>query len=564
MSDAPSNESADAVSGLRNRFYFFALKERLFLGGIMVAFMAAALTSGSPQLAMWVGFLFAGYAAVANDSIQTLGTFIGSNKEQKWWLLWLFIGGIFIATMTVSWLNHGGGLKAHYFADAESVESGDSLAEELLPGTRYDWVDYPIPEGVPDDFVVVVAGDYRARESGTRTLAIDGCDGAMRLTWAPPSGDVIEFDHLGATEPVFDRVEVEVEQGARYGFRLEYHTTGAEARCPIGWVEDDDGEEVVASIATENLFNTWYGGDVSYGRLSSKGFDRTPTELSFLQIAAPIFLMLLTRMKMPVSTSFLLLTSFATKSSAVGKMLMKSVMGYGIALGVALLVWGLFGRLMKKYWSDTKPAAFWRPLQWVSTGFLWSMWLAQDAANIAVYLPRSLNPVQFAFFVGVIFGGLGLLFFMRGEAIQEVVDEKSDVVDVRMATIIDFVYAIILYYFKIMSKIPMSTTWVFIGLLGGRELVMSLVKASDRTPLFALRMMAKDLLKVTFGLIVSIAIAYSVNEPFREQMQIFVGMTPEVTEAADDGAADSADEGATPTDGDPEGGAPGSGDNSEE
>jgi len=551
MSDAPSNdETANSGSGPSNRFVYFALRERMFLGFILVAFMAAALTSGSPQLAMWVGFLFAGYAAVANDSIQTLGTFIGSNKEQKWWLLWLFIGGIFIATMTISWLGHGGGLKVHYFENAAALDADEVLTEELLPGTRYEWVEHPAPPEVGDTFVVVAAGDYRARESGTRTLAIDGCDGAMHLTFAPPTGDPIEFDYLDATEPVFDRAEVEVEQGIRYGFRLEYHTTGTEARCPIGWVgEDDDGEEVVESIATENLFNDWYGGDVSYGRLSSKGFDRTPTELSFLQIAAPIFLMILTRMKMPVSTSFLLLTSFATKTSAVGKMLMKSLMGYGIALGVALLVWGLFGRLMKKYWSGTKPAAFWRPLQWASTGLLWAMWLAQDAANIAVYLPRSLNPVQFAFFVGVIFGGLGLLFFMRGEAIQEVVDEKSDVVDVRMATVIDFVYAIILYYFKIMSKIPMSTTWVFIGLLGGRELVMSLVKASDRSPMFALRMMAKDLAKVTIGLIVSMVIAYAVNQPFREQIHIFVGLESESSEVDAPAGGDDPPSSETATDG---------------
>ena len=40
-----------------------------------------------PQIAMWVGFLFAAYAAVANDSIQTLGTFIASNQDRKWWVL---------------------------------------------------------------------------------------------------------------------------------------------------------------------------------------------------------------------------------------------------------------------------------------------------------------------------------------------------------------------------------------------------------------------------------------------------------------------------------------------
>ena len=33
----------------------------------------------------------------------------------------------------------------------------------------------------------------------------------------------------------------------------------------------------------------------------------------------------------------------------------------------------------------------WLVFQWLSTGFLWSMWLVQDLANIFVYLPRELS-----------------------------------------------------------------------------------------------------------------------------------------------------------------------------
>ena len=36
------------------------------------------------QLTLWMalGFLFAGYSVIANDSVQTLGTFIASNSEK--------------------------------------------------------------------------------------------------------------------------------------------------------------------------------------------------------------------------------------------------------------------------------------------------------------------------------------------------------------------------------------------------------------------------------------------------------------------------------------------------
>jgi hypothetical protein len=68
----------------------------------------------------------------------------------------------------------------------------------------------------------------------------------------------------------------------------------------------------------------------------------------------------------------------------------------------------------------------------------------QDAANIAVYLPRTLTISQFIAFAAFIFFGLGLLFYLRGDRIQSIVTEKSNITEVRAATIVDFyIYAII-------------------------------------------------------------------------------------------------------------------------
>ena len=46
-------------------------RERNFLTFIVLAFILAMFVSPYPHLAMWVGLVFAAYAAVANDSIQT-------------------------------------------------------------------------------------------------------------------------------------------------------------------------------------------------------------------------------------------------------------------------------------------------------------------------------------------------------------------------------------------------------------------------------------------------------------------------------------------------------------
>jgi hypothetical protein len=320
---------------------------------------------------MWVGFFFAAYSAIANDSIQTIGTFIASNADKRWWVLWLFMGGVFLATVSYSWY-------------------------------------------------------------------------------------------------MFD-------------------------------------------------------GDVTYQRLTAKGFENAPTEFAFLQVAAPLFLLIITRLRMPVSTTFLILSCFSANAEGIAGVLGKSLQGYVLAFVIAIVVWLLFSRLFEKLFQG-KPAFWWTPAQWIISGSLWSVWLMQDAANIAVYLPRSLAFNEFLVFAGFIFFGLGVLFYLRGDKIQQIVEEKSQVTDIRSATMIDFIYVILLYYFKVVSVIPMSTTWVFIGLLAGRELGMSFSKArkDGRSVKNSFRLMMKDLSLALIGLLVSIILALAINPGLFGQVIDFI------------------------------------------
>lgn len=372
MSDTDtSTESLSLLERLiPDSFYTVFREERTFLALIGVFFFVAGVSFPNAEIAKWVGFALAGYSAIANDSIQTIGTFIASNEDKKWWVLWLFIGGIFLATVSYSWYA--------------------------------------------------------------------------------------------------------------------------------------------------------YDGDVSYQRLGSKGFSEAPTSFTFLQIAAPIFLLMLTRMRMPVSTTFLLLSCFAADASAIGSVLTKSLSGYLLAFLASIVVWIVLSGVIKKFIKG-KPHAMWTAFQWVTSGSLWAVWIMQDAANIAVYLPRSLTFNQFAIFALYIFFGLGILFYLRGDKIQRVVTEKSDVRDIRSATIIDFVYAIILYYFKIKSQIPMSTTWVFIGLLAGREIAMTFTDTRGKgKPLKkSLKLIGKDVGYALIGLAVSIALAVAINPGIDDEILSF-------------------------------------------
>lgn len=338
--------------------------DKRFMALILFAVAISILCAPYPYVARWVGFGFAAYAAVANDSIQTLGTFLASNKQRPWYVLWGFAAGIFLLTMTYSWLN--------------------------------------------------------------------------------------------------------------------------------------------------------YGGDVSYGRLASKGFDMAPASFTSLQVAAPVVLIVLTRLKMPVSTTLLLLTSFASEMSAVSKVLTKSLSGYVLAFVLAFGLWFAMQKVFAKWFAKPMNPS-WVGVQWLTTGLLWSIWLQQDAANIAVYLPRSLNPWEFIGFAGTVVVGLAWIFKNGGDKIQEVVEEKNNVTDIRAATIIDLLYAVILFYFKLHSQIPMSTTWVFLGLLGGRELAISIQSkglSNVRTPSQAFQMLGKDAGMASVGLIISLVVAYLVNGGF--------------------------------------------------
>lgn len=306
---------------------------------------------------MIVGFALAAYAVVGNDAIQTLGTFLSSNSDKKWWVLWLYIGSIMLVVLAYGWLS--------------------------------------------------------------------------------------------------------------------------------------------------------YDGDVSYGRLSKIA---EPAEFKWWHLLPPITLLIITQLGIPVSTTFLIISVFDNK--AITPMLYKSGLGYIVAFVVAIVVYFFITQKLEKRFFNSeisdKEERIWLLLQWASTGFLWSQWLIQDLANIYVYLPRELPVTYLIGSVFILLLMLAIILYIRGGEIQKVVTSKSNTTDIRSATIIDFIFGLILFFFKNLSDIPMSTTWVFIGLLAGREFMISyLLKVRSKTEVTGL--ILKDMGKVFAGLVVSLALVYIIG-----------------------------------------------------
>ena len=323
-----------------------------------------------------LGFTLAAYSVVGNDSIQTLGTFLTSNEDKPWWLLWIFAGGIMAIVVTMGYLGLG--------------------------------------------------------------------------------------EYLGGR-----------------------------------------------------------GGDLTFGKYA--GLFQDPDKpidfptISIWYVLPPLALLAITRLGIPVSTTFLVLTFFAPK--ALPKMLVKSLGGYGVAFLFAILAFVVLSRITERYFlrhpmeknrGILRSKGFWTVTQWLATGFLWSQWLTQDLVNILVYLgdPAEVALWKFLFALTVLVGMLGYIFYQRGGEIQKIVRVKTNTADIRSATFIDLFYGLVLLTFKfdtfgIGAKVPMSTTWVFLGMLAGREVALRLrLNELDSTKVWP--MVLGDLGKATLGLVISV------------------------------------------------------------
>ena len=264
---------------------------------------------------------------------------------------------------------------------------------------------------------------------------------------------------------------------------------------------------LVITIVTGWIVND---GDMSFGLLT-----RIPVTEEFtpIYLMPPIILIILTRLGIPVATTFLVLSVFSVSdASVIWMMLTKSVLGYVIAFVVAIIIYNIIGRPLERYFyytqkrsGDTKISKWWMVAKWCSTAFIWSQWLAQDSAKLFVYLPRkaSVGELLFVLISFTIF--LGILTYQRGGDIQKIVKMKTNVQDPRSATIIDLIYAFLLLYFINLNNVPMSTTWVFSGLLAGREIALY-HRLRFESPKKMYKHIIKDLTKVTFGLVVSIVV----------------------------------------------------------
>ncbi len=291
-----------------------------------------------------------------------------------------------------------------------------------------------------------------------------------------------------------------------------------------------------AVILGATLTYGWMNGDIAYGRLVK--FD-IPETYHWYYLLPPIVLLIITRYGIPVSTTFMILTLFSLSaipndfalmldsvfdtSQKLGGMIQKSIVGYVTAFLSGIVFYLLITKLSEQRFIEnpiktTGEKTFWTVAQWLTTGFLWTQWLTQDLANIYIYLQggRALSTGGFIVSLLILAGLLGYIFYSKGGAVQDVVRKKTNTADIRAATFVDLIYGIILYIFKynyldlFEAQLPMSTTWVFIGLLAGREIGIQ-INLHGMLKRKVAQMIFSDLGKVFFGLLVSVALVFLIK-----------------------------------------------------
>ena len=273
----------------------------------------------------------------------------------------------------------------------------------------------------------------------------------------------------------------------------------------------------MGSIFVATMVYGFNSGDPAFGRLDKFLY----IEPQLYHAAAPLVLVILTRLKIPVSTTFLVLSVFAS-SLVMEKMLVKSFLGYAVSFVFAFGSWFLISKYILNEGEKGVDSHnnHWRIAQWVTTGWLWSTWLKHDLANIMVFLPRyhpTGDTVYELFVISVMLVGLAFMFWERGGRIQEIVLSKTNTRYVRSATLIDLVYCFVLYFFKELNNIPMSTTFVFMGMLAGRELGIWVHQGygnltygkEHKKAIFP--MLYTDFLRLMLGLAISVSLAYGVQ-----------------------------------------------------
>ena len=244
------------------------------------------------------------------------------------------------------------------------------------------------------------------------------------------------------------------------------------------------------------------GGRLDFNRLLKFEY---VSEIGLKSILAPLLLLILSYKKIPVSTTFILLSGFATKNT-IDSMLAKTATSYIFSFIIGYYVWYVLDKKFHNKISNfnDKKVNFWNNIQLISNVILVVFWIMSNNGNLVVALPRHFSVLDLCIYL--LLCSISILYIVLaggGEMQKSIMNAKNGLDNPKTSSIINIVFSSIILVFQYISPTPIATTWSFIGLLSGREFALSMKKINGVKRITIIKIL-KDLSVLIYGLIVTL------------------------------------------------------------
>ena len=265
------------------------------------------------------------------------------------------------------------------------------------------------------------------------------------------------------------------------------------------------------------ILSSWFLFDkeLHFGKLNSIPYDE---RLNIFYFLSPFVLIYLTHKKIPVSSTFLFTTLFSS-GAVLHTILTKTVHIYILSFMISFVLWKyiypFFLNKFEKYFnfkfSESDNSNFWFIIQYLSTALLWFSWLFSNMSSALVFIPRQFDIKSLL--ILFLFAGFIIYHLIdnMGGDMQQLIKNKKNTDNIRSATMINIVYGLLIYIFQFSVNIPISTTWVFIGLIAGREMAITssqnILIVSNIVHKNSVKKVIFDLLHAVVGVIISLGFA---------------------------------------------------------
>ena len=251
---------------------------------------------------------------------------------------------------------------------------------------------------------------------------------------------------------------------------------------------------------------SWFitNGEVHYHLLDNITFyDNIGPQFLLL----PILLSFLTKKRIPVSATFLIIPLFATRDT-VETMINKTTVSYFLSFVFSFIIYNYLYKKHKSLMNNEKEdtSKIWIVAEYISTGILWFSWLIVSLCNFVVFVPRNFSVENIILLSIVVAVTIYCVLISKGGEIQKIVDQKSDVKNIKTTVIFNSLFSLMLIFIQHIDNIPVTSTWMFLGILAGRELSISTNNKNMAGAKYRLCLARiwKDLSSAIIGVIISL------------------------------------------------------------